>query len=157
MEGIKLSHYWYYFKYIVEHKWNVFIEACKEGIPIHGILHDLSKFLPSEFFPYARFFFKKDRVNNYKQSDEKDMDFLNGWIFHQKRNRHHWNYWVSVTRREEIDPIPMPKKYVRQMIVDWRGMSRKFGGTAKEYYEKNKGNMILHKETIEMIEKLLGE
>lgn len=147
--------YWKYFKYIIEHKKNVFIEAMKEGMYIHAFTHDLSKFLPSEFFPYARFFFKKDRTNNYKQSDEKDIDFLKGWIFHQKRNKHHWNYWVSVTRKDEIIPIPMPKKYIKQMIVDWRAMSRKFGSSPKEYYEFNKSKFILHDETIFLIEQFL--
>jgi len=147
--------YWVYFKYIVEHKWNVFIECIKIGQPIHGILHDLSKFRPSEFFPYARFFHKKDRTNNYKIADEKDNDFQNGWFLHQKRNKHHWNYWVSVTRKNDIIALPMPKKYVMQMIADWRGMSRKFGGDPKDYYKKNKKDMILHDDTKLIIEEIL--
>ena len=144
--------YWSYFKYVVEHKWNVGIECLKIIQPVHAITHDLSKFRPSEFIPYAKFFYAKNRANNYKQSDEDDPNFQKGWNHHQKRNKHHWNYWVSVTRRDEIIPIPMPSKYVMQMIADWRGMSRKFGGSAKEYYEKNKGKMILHRETVALIE-----
>ncbi len=123
--------------------------------PVHGVLHDLSKFRPSEFIPYARFFKKKNRAKKYKQSDEDDIDFQTGWNFHQKRNRHHWNYWVSVTRKNEIIPLPMPPKYVMQMIADWRAMSRKFGGSTKEYYKKNKDSMILHSKTIEAIEYVL--
>lgn len=147
--------YWKYFKYIIEHKWNVFIEHLKIMQPIAGITHDLSKFLPSEFFPYARFFHKKDRVNNYKTTDEDSGDFQEGWFHHQKRNKHHWNYWVSVTRKDEIVALPMPKKYVMQMVADWRGMSRKFGGNTSEYYLKNKDTMILHKDTIVIIESVL--
>jgi len=139
--------YWKYFKYIVEHKWNVGIECIKAGLFWHAITHDISKFRPSEFIPYARFFHRKDRAKGYKTSDENDVDFQTGWLLHQKRNKHHWNYWVSVTRKEEIIPIKMPVKYVIQMVCDWRGMSRKFGGTAKEYYEKNKQNFILHTHT----------
>jgi hypothetical protein len=52
-----------------------------------------------------------------------------------------------VTRVNEIVPVPMPRKYVRQMVADWNGMSRKFGGTTREYYDKNKAQMILHEET----------
>lgn len=76
-------------------------------------------------------------------------------MFTSKRNKHHWNYWVSVTRKDEIVPIPMPPIYVMQMIADWRGMSRKFGGTAKEYYTKNKHTFIMHRYTIEIIEHVL--
>ena len=143
--------YWKYFKYIVEHKWNVGIECLKMGMPIHAITHDLSKFRPSEFIPYAKFFKAKNRSKEYKISDENDPNFQKGWCLHQKRNKHHWNYWVSITRKDEIIPIPMPRRYVRQMIADWRGMSRKFGGLAEDYFRKNNKNMILHKKTVDRI------
>lgn len=147
--------YWAYFRYIIEHKINVGIECLKMGMPLHAFTHDLSKFRPSEFFPYARFFYAKDRANNYKQSDEDDPDFLRGWTHHQKRNKHHWNYWVSVSRKDEIIPAIMPMKYVKQMCADWRGMSRKFGGTALEYFENNKDTFILHPITIMKVRNVL--
>lgn len=149
--------YWKYFLYVLEHKKNVFIESIKLGLYIHSITHDLSKFLPSEFIPYAKFFYETNRQNNYNTSDEKNENFQKGWVHHQKRNKHHWNYWVSVTRKNEIEPVPMPKKYVLQMIADWNGMSRKFGGNTKEYFENNKDKMILHDETIKIIESILNE
>jgi hypothetical protein len=144
--------YWNYFKYVVEHKWNVGIECIKAGLYIHAITHDLSKFLPSEFIPYARFFYETDRTKKYKQSDEDNINFQMGWLKHQKRNKHHWNYWVSITRKDELVPLPMPMKYVKQMICDWRGMSRKFGGTARQYWDDNKDKMILHPRTVTRIE-----
>lgn len=147
--------YWTYFKYICEHKWNVFIEHLKILQPISGITHDLSRFLPSEFIPYAKFFYSKNRSKDYKTSDENDPDFQKGWCYHQKRNKHHWNYWVSVTRKDEVTAIPMPPKYVMQMIADWRGMSRKFGGETIDYYLKNRTTMILHRDTIEIINREL--
>ncbi len=143
--------YWKYFKYIVEHKWNVGIECLKMLMPIHAITHDLSKFRPSEFIPYAKFFKAKNRSKEYKTSDEGDPNFQTGWNLHQKRNRHHWNYWVSVTRKDEIIPLPMPMRCVYHMIADWRGMSRKFGGTAQEYYNKNQDTFILHPDTKALI------
>lgn len=150
---MNIKMYWSYFKYIVEHKKNVGIESLKMWMPIHALTHDLSKFRLSEFIPYAKFFYETDRKNNYKRSDETNGNFQKGWLHHQKRNKHHWNYWVSVTRKNEIIPIEMPMKYVKQMIADWNGMSRKFGGSTKDYFEKNKESMILHKETIKKIEK----
>ena len=147
-----------YLVYIIEHKINVGIECFKDGLYWHGITHDLSKFRPSEFFPYARFFHRKDRTKKYKQSDESDIDFQIGWNLHQKRNKHHWNYWVSITRKNEIIPLIMPRKYVKQMICDWKGMSRKFGGVWYEYYIKNKDDFILHETTKQYIvaERLRG-
>ncbi len=131
----------------MNHKWNVGIECIKMGMFIHAFTHDLSKLLPSEFIPYAKFFHAKNRTKDYKTSDEDDPNFQAGWCRHQKRNKHHWNYWVSVTRANEIFPIPMPQKYVRQMLADWRGMARKFEGSAEEFYIKNWGTFMLHVST----------
>ena len=149
---MKTNIYWKYFLYVLEHKWNVGCECIKMGLYIHAITHDLSKLHPSEFVPYAKFFHEKDRTNTYKQSDENNDNFQQGWCLHQKRNKHHWNFWVSVTRKNEIQPIPMPMKYVKQMVGDWRGMSRKFGGDTVEYFQNNRDSMILHPDTVRRIE-----
>ena len=62
--------YWKYFKYVMEHKRNVFIECMnmakkykgqdKIDLIIHAFTHDMSKFLPCEFIPYAKWFYDKD-------------------------------------------------------------------------------------------------
>ena len=147
-----MKKYLKYLLYVLEHKKNVGIECLKMGMPIHAITHDLSKFLPSEFIPYAKYFYDTNKANNYDKKTENDKNFQTGWNHHQKRNKHHWNYWVSVTRSSNAQlPISMPRKYVKQMIADWRGMSRKFGGTWQKYYEENCDEMILHKRTITRI------
>lgn len=140
--------YWKYFKYIIQHKWFVFIECLKLMQPWHGVVHDLSKFLPSEFFPYAHKFFSGDYA--YKYFEVEDA-FSKAWLLHQHRNKHHWDYWV----KSDGSPVPMPGKYVVQMIADWRAMSRKFGGTAVEYYVKGKQGMVLHSETVDLVECML--
>ena len=144
--------YWKYFKYVCEHKNNVFIECWKAGLYWRGFVHDLSKFLPSEFFPYAKFFMETNREKKYKKSDEDNMNFQRGWLLHQKRNKHHWNYWVSITRKNELIPLPMPEKYIKEMVCDWKGMSRVFGGSWINYYKQNKKDMILHEFTIKKIQ-----
>ncbi len=57
-----MSIYLKYFKYVMEHKINVFKVCYKKrrywkGLIWHGILHDLSKFSPSEFKAYAENFY----------------------------------------------------------------------------------------------------
>jgi hypothetical protein len=137
-----MKKYWKYLLYVLEHKKNVGIECLKDGLFIHAITHDLSKFLPSEFFPYAEFFYG---------SGEKS-GFHKAWLLHQHRNKHHWDYWVN----SKQVPTPVPKKYIKQMICDWKGMSRKFGDTPQEYYQNNKDKMILHKDTKKEIKRRLG-
>ena len=151
--------YWQYFKYVCEHKKNVGIECVKMGLFLHAITHDLSKFLPSEFFPYAKYFFGKYGV---KLEDPKPWQnlikqlvsdkFGKAWLLHQHRNKHHWDYWVN----SEGKAIKMPKRYVKQMVADWRGMSKKFGGTASSFYIKNKETIRLHSHTRQYLEELLG-
>ena len=133
-----------YLKYILEHKKNVFIECWKAGLYLHAFTHDLSKFLPCEFIPYARKFYGRkwlpkekyhgDARNNvpYKFTQMGvDEDFEKAWQHHKDNNKHHWNYW-----RER--GLVMPNKYIKQMVCDWKAMGRRFGSTAQEYYLKNR-------------------
>ena len=46
---------WKHFKKIFVHKYWVFRYCCKAGIPVQGLLHDLSKFSPVEFFESVKF------------------------------------------------------------------------------------------------------
>lgn len=97
-----------YLSYVLRHKWYVFIECCKLGIPLRGLLHDLSKLLPSEFIPYARYFYGKwikeeewhGDARNYIPWECTEMGvkyaFDKAWLLHQKRNPHHWQYWLLV-------------------------------------------------------------
>lgn len=143
-----MNKYWKYFKYVLEHKKNVFIECWKEGLYIHAFTHDLSKFSLKEFKAYAINFYGEKNCKrcsyytncNYNQiglgsgnwakecNDYNYEDFNKAWEHHYKHNKHHWNYWVG---RE------IPTKYIKQMICDWKAMSRKFGDTAQEFYCKN--------------------
>ncbi|MBU0763528.1 MAG: hypothetical protein KJ607_01695, partial [Bacteroidetes bacterium] len=118
---------------MVEHKYNVGIECFKMGMYLHALTHDLSKFLPSEFFGYAR---------HFQGPGDKDGMSL-AWCYHQHRNKHHWDYWV----KSDGETVPMPIKYLKQLIADWRGMGRKFNDTAEEYYVKNKERIILHEQS----------
>jgi len=43
--------------YIIRHKWFVFLECGKRGLVWRGITHDLSKLRPSEWAPYADYFY----------------------------------------------------------------------------------------------------
>lgn len=137
-----------YLKYIIEHKKNVGIECIRMAMFTHAITHDLSKFLPSEFIPYAKFFYPKLKTD--RKTSEEEQNFQKGWNHHQKRNKHHWNYWVSVKVNKNT-PVEMPIKCVKQMVADWNGMSRKFGGSTAEYFRKNEHKMLLHPTTRERI------
>ena len=48
------KNYWKHFKLITKHKYYVFKNCCYAGIPLQGILHDLSKYSPTEFLMMCR-------------------------------------------------------------------------------------------------------
>lgn len=79
-----------YLTYVLRHKWYVFVACLEYGLIWRGIKHDWSKFLPSEWFPYARTFYKPDGTGQYQPGTEFDI----AWNHHQKRNSHHWQYWL---------------------------------------------------------------
>lgn len=154
-----------YLSYIIRHKWYVFLECCKEGIPWRGVVHDLSKLRPSEFFPYMRHFYghsrEKEKEGYSKNMDKKpDHAFNEAWLKHIHRNPHHWQYWVLVEDKTGLGApkvLPMPDKYIKEMVCDWRGAGKAqgFGDNTKAWYEKHKNTMVLHPLTLVEVEKLL--
>lgn len=163
-----------YLKYVLRHKWFVFVECIKEGIPLRGLLHDLSKFLPSEWFPYANHFYgdkkyKDTTITQTNTSDKGgyikppttgDIEFDLAWLHHQKRNKHHWQYWVLRRDTGESIPCQMDHKYAIEMICDWIGAEKANGRKDQpneviSWYNKHKSNMRLHKSTQHLIELIL--
>ena len=45
-----------HFLLVCRHKWHVFKLCCQAGIPLQGLLHDLSKFSPTEFRESAKYY-----------------------------------------------------------------------------------------------------
>ena len=141
--------YCQYLRYVLAHKWHVLIEAWKMGLIWHGIVHDLSKFRPSEFFAYAEKFYGKKCYNVV-------LDFRYAWLKHQHRNPHHWQYWCQVNDATKCTPMEMPDKYLKQMIADWRGMARARGNAPGDYYKKMGHRMQMTATTHKRITEHLG-
>lgn len=151
-----------YFVYVLRHRWYVFLECCKAGIVWQGIIHDLSKLLLSEFIPYANHFYGtnssisrgRNKTGYYKPTDTGDKDFDFAWLLHQKRNRHHWQWWILPEDEGGVKVLDMPLKYRKEMLCDWRGAGRAQGNktTPTVWYENNKNKMQLHRGTRTWIE-----
>ena len=45
-----------HFCLVCRHKWVVFKLCCKIGVPWRGLVHDLSKFSPTEFSESVKYF-----------------------------------------------------------------------------------------------------
>ena len=106
-----------YLKIICIHKWYVFIECCKEGIIWQGIIHDMSKFSPSEFVASAWYYFG-DRSNSVINEGIKEK-YQEAWLHHKGHNKHHWEYWVdwnSDTGEYILSRIPFKYLFV---LLNW--------------------------------------
>lgn len=152
-----LASHWAYLRYVLRHKWYVFRAACDLGIPWLGIIHDWTKFLPSEWFPYVRFFYrdgrKRETLGSYSADAIQDGDFELAWNHHQKANKHHWQYWIRFGDDGTVLTIPMPDKYRREMLADWRGAGRALGKPdTGAWYRANADKMRLHDDTRRWIE-----
>lgn len=151
-----------YMSYVLRHKWFVFVECARRGLIWRGIIHDLSKFLPSEWKPYANFFYGgkptvRDSTGYYKPTDTGDAAFDMAWLYHQKRNDHHWQWWVLPEDDGGMKILPMSPKARTEMLCDWMGAGKAQGKPdTAAWYLKNKGNMIIHPKTRRFIEDELG-
>jgi len=157
-----------YFWYVVRHKWFVFVECCKLGIPWRGIVHDLSKFRWSEWKPYVDFFYGECGVKWEKErigcGDEIEANrrvhkaFDRAWLLHQHRNPHHWQYWLLREDNGETKTIGIPFPVLKEMVADWRGAGRAITGKddVKEWYEKNKEKIVLDELDRIQVEDLIG-
>ncbi len=150
-----------YTSYVIRHKWFVFAACWGHGLIWRGVVHDLSKMLPSEFTPYANFFYGKklarDETGYYKPTDTGDPAFDFAWLLHQKRNRHHWQWWVLPEDDGGTKVLEMDEADMIEMVCDWRGAGKAQGKPdTRAWYEKNQNKMQLHPRTRAKVEALIG-
>ena len=148
--------YFKYLCYIIKNKHYVLIECFKLKVPVRGVLHDIHKLLPSEFIPYAKFFYGKQNEEDTSQLHiEQDFDLA--WLKHQHRGKHHWQYWVSIEDNGGLKAIDMPLKYKKEMLADWIGAGKAITGKndVKTWYYANRHKMVLHPATKYWVEKQL--
>ncbi len=149
-----MKRHWNYLKYLLRHKWFVLVASGRLGLPLwRAIIHDLSKFRPSEWGPYARCFYAADGSKQYKETEE----FALAWRLHQIRNPHHWQYWLLRWDRGETLALRMHPTYAKEMVADWMGAGRAITGRweAGAWYLKNKDKIELHPATRYEVEVLL--
>lgn len=102
-----------HFKTVTKHKWLVLKFCIKAGEPLRGILHDLSKYSPTEFIESAKFYQQEKRSPIAKVKEVKG--YSEAWLHHRGRNRHHLEYWYD---DYEKNPPIIPFPYCVEMVCD---------------------------------------
>ncbi len=120
--------FWQHFRTVTRHRHMVMVHCFKAGIPLQGLLHDISKYSPGEFFVSAKFY-QGNRSPNEKEREEKG--YSTAWIHHKGRNKHHFEYWTDYSPVEKgLAGVEMPVRYVAEMFCDRVAASKTYRGAA---------------------------
>lgn len=134
----------------------------KVGLYRQGLMHDLSKYSPSEFFPGVKYYQDGHRSPNNAQREDKGVSAA--WLHHKGRNKHHYEYWIDYDvdgSKGELAGMKMPVKYVVEMFCDRVAASRIYNkenykdSDPLDYYLKGLGHYIMHEETDALLHSLL--
>ncbi|MGN0328816.1 MAG: DUF5662 family protein [Lachnospira sp.] len=143
------------------HKMMVMKHCFKVGLYKQGILHDLSKFSPTEFIPGVIYFQGNRSPNN---AQREDKGYSAAWLHHKGRNKHHYEYWIDYPAKGDnraLAGMKMPTKYVVEMFCDRVAASKIYNkdkytdADALNYYLRGIGHYVIHPETAALLHKLL--
>ena len=137
-------------------------EGCfRVGLYRQGLLHDMSKYSPTEFLVGCKYYQGFQSPNN---AERLNRGYSSAWLHHKGRNKHHFEYWTDYSIRKPGHPIEgmrMPRRYVAEMLMDRIAASKVYNGEnytdhdPLEYFLKGKAHYMLHPKTEREIEGLL--
>ena len=118
---------------IMRHRRKVILHCAKAGILYRGLLHDLSKYSPTEFIPGVRHFIGTRSPN---EGERTLKGYSEAWMHHKGRNRHHFEYWTDYNPETKVvSPVKMPVVFVKEMFCDRVAASKVYQG--KNYTDEH--------------------
>lgn len=137
-----------YAAYVLRHKRLILALRHRWGVPfVQALIHDWTRFLPSEFIPSANYFFGAyQRGIVWRRGECPRYDAARD--LHETRNPHHAPYWHG---------RPVPEQYLREMLCDWDAAGQAKGNPIEPWYAANRDRLGLHPATRARIEELLYE
>ena len=116
-----------HFKTITTHKMLVASYCFRMGLYRQGLLHDLSKYSPTEFLEGATYWQGNRSPNN---AEREATGVSLAWLHHKGRNLHHFEYWIDygINCDTIIKGVPIPRRYVAEMVADRISASRVYLG-----------------------------
>ena len=146
---------------ITEHKCLVMRNCFRVGLYRQGLLHDLSKYTPAEFFTGVRYY-QGDRSPN---AVERELfGYSAAWLHHKGRNKHHFEYWMDFSKASQgMVGCRMPLNYVIEMVMDRIAACRVYrgkdytDGAAWEYYMRERPFLegAMNPKTKRLLERIL--
>ncbi len=150
---------WQHFKTITKHRLLVMSGCFRVGLYWRGLVHDLSKYSPTEFFTGARYYQGNRSPNT---AEREDKGYSEAWMHHKGRNKHHYEYWTDISREtRRYESLPMPRKYLVEMVMDRRAACMTYqgkdytDGAALAYFRKSMERDRMHPQTRKELDYLL--
>lgn len=149
-----------HFRTINHHKRLVMVHCFKVGLYRQGLLHDLSKYTPTEFLVGCKYYQGTRSPNN---AEREATGYSTAWLHHKGRNKHHYEYWIdySLDGSHRLTGMKMPVRYVVEMFLDRIAASKVYKGDKYhdrdplEYYLNGRAGEMMHKDTRKLLETLL--
>lgn len=145
---------------ISRHKFWVGYYCFKVGLIKQGLLHDLSKYHPLEFFSGVKYF-QGDRSPIDKEKEVNGISY--GWLHHIGHNAHHWEHFVDLDRKNDrFKAYKMPDRYVLESICDRMAACRIYQGknydqtSALNYFNRGKDQHFMHEANAKQFRYYLG-
>lgn len=119
---MKIRNIFCHFSLVMRHKHRVFINCAKCGLLWRGLVHDLSKFSPAEFFESCKYYHgKRSPIGVCREH----IGMSHAWLHHKGRNKHHIEYWLDGDCT--VQPL-MPYKYAVECVCDKLAATRTYAG-----------------------------
>ena len=107
---------------VIRHRHRVFINCAKCGLIWRGLVHDLSKFSPVEFFESVKYYTgKRSPIGVCREK----TGISYAWLHHKGRNKHHIEYWIDTDC--EVNHM-MPYKYAVECVCDKLAATKIYSG-----------------------------
>lgn len=116
-----------HFKTINRHKALVFRYCLLAGLPVQAVLHDLSKYTPTELYSGIKYYVGTKSPNS---AEREEKGYSSAWLHHKGRNLHHFEYWTDCSRERGNYAVEMPVEYVVEMFCDRIAACRTYHGNA---------------------------
>ena len=130
---MNIKNIWLHLRKIQTHRKWVRHYCFSMGLYKQGLLHDLSKYSPTEFWESVKYY---QGTSSPIDASKAENGYSMAWFHHRGRNYHHYEMW-----QDDFDhggkPLLMPYKYFAEMICDYLAAGRAYMGKKFSFVAEN--------------------
>lgn len=137
-----------HFKTITKHKLLVMQYCFRVGLIRQGLMHDMSKYSPTEFLVGIKYY---SGTRSPNAAEREELGYSVAWMHHKGRNKHHLEYWTDYGGAgHEMMGQPMPTRYMVELCMDRIAACRIYHGKdytqrdALDYLENSRDSSLMH-------------